>query len=360
MVRLYLKFLISTIILGGVVAGVQIYLNNRPRMPITNKDVSHDSSRSFSIDIIFNPEITTQKLKLRAYNSTTDLYDAYDIRKRYSNIQSDSAILTKIPEYLNDSKASELNDTTVKNFQDINAQWHSIVTDDKPTMDLVIHESFKNDDKLFSIGTELHAFTQDFMRRKKLPLQYVDQIDKQFNDNYYQRASQASTPKLMALIKRLVNAYTMPMPDVELALTTSTSISVDFTLTHANKVASAENRLTIGVFSFMHFTDDEMEVVLAHELAHLRSQHARQSEDLETCSGTKKVKSNFSCALDRSQEREADTLALTMTKKPEAHISGLLKLARLSFMGMMNGGQSHPTIHERIMFGLAKMDIVGA
>lgn len=346
-------------ILGGVVAAVQIYLKKRPSMCAIGEDLTNGSSRSFSIDIIFNPEITTQKLKLRAYNSGSELYDAYDIKKRSSNIQSDSAILTKIPEYLNDDKTSELNDTTVKNFQDINAQWLSIVTDDKPTMDLVIHESFKNDDKLFSIGTELHAFTQDFMRKKRLPSNYVDQIDKQFDNNYRQRASQASTPKLMALIKRLVNAYTMPMPDVELALTTSTSISVDFTLTHANKVASAENRLTIGVFSFMHFTDDEMEVVLAHELAHLCSQHARQSEDLEGCGGTKKIKSNFSCALDRSQEREADALALTMTKKPEAHISGLLKLARLSFMGMMNGGQSHPTVHERIMFGLANMDIVG-
>lgn len=356
MKKLFL-FIISTIFFVGAGIATKVYLGkpSTQHCELTTTEISsNNSSRSYSIDIMFNPEITTKKLELRTYNSEQELYDAFNIKKSGSNTEQDNTQLDKIPEYLAQVQALELKKETLKTLKEINKEWLGANASEQSDSHLVVYEKYCTDKSTFSIATELHNYAKDFIKRNNLPADYLDDSLRQYVDKYFELTTAAKTPKLMALIQRLAKDYSIDTPEIELSLTDSTSIS------------SIKNSLRIGVICFMHFTDDEMEVVLAHEFAHLRSKHGYQRSDLkggwfmihgmDNNQGLDDIVSTLS----RSQERQADSIALKMVKKPKAQISGLLKLARLSFIGAMNASKSHPTFYDRITYALAQTDATRA
>lgn len=147
----------------------------------------------------------------------------------------------------------------------------------------------------------------------------------------------------------------------------------------SNAFARSDNAVMITGSLLKHLSKREVDGIMAHEIGHLKEKHPQRQTwvMLITIVVTNVVVSAlasiihlqrstpviFSLGLaaamlvvhfvSRSNERHADTIAVSLTGDPEAFISGLAKLSRLNLMPLHSGGwgeslESHPRTMRRL------------
>lgn len=160
------------------------------------------------------------------------------------------------------------------------------------------------------------------------------------------RLEKSMAPKTYALLENVAQFYNATAP----ILTLTSGLNFDATG-------------SIGINIAKHLTNDEIEVMLAHELQHVTDQKVGSGcRYLLLDPFTRKhaeMQSDLKDWLSRSTERDADTTALRITKKVIAFITAMLKSSKtlnpiLNTLGLPMCVK-HQTYHERICFALSQL-----
>lgn len=163
--------------------------------------------------------------------------------------------------------------------------------------------------------------------------------------------SKDTTPLLFDVITNLTQAYSITFPII---------VVIKWQLETSCLPEPA--RITLGLHSIKYLTNDEIEFDIAHELAHLLFKHHNLSRQIQRHYSLISIDNYYRSTLRRIQEREADSAALLITKKPTAAITGFAKCMKIAIVTFGEGlelkGLNHPTIIERICFALSQLNTI--
>lgn len=294
-------------------------------------DFSNTSKPDVAIDIVY-PPFFQPELPPRFYFSLQECFQDLHLKEEHWDPAEEIHLLEELKlcceEEAAEGRTYPLTPAIVENFIKIREQASQTIKN-AHNFDCVIAHTKSSSLDQFSIAEELrtfahqknitllrnHAIFKDFTSSEPLP-QYA-------KDTVY--ATSHEVPMLHTLISNIAHYYHLPLPLIKL------TGKFNCAAMHFDPT-TGKDFLLIGIDRCAYLTDDEIQFLLAHEIAHFYKQHGfleGVSLPLVGLTNTFKIdsiiRSRLGDALSRATEIEADFLALNYTKNPLAPITFFLK-----------------------------------
>ena len=230
----------------------------------------HESAHPHSIEIKLNPALGTTQ-ELRSFNSLREVYEAYGIKEEYSETELDGV---KLPDEIMLEQVAEiikqyyfepiisllLDEQTINKYRRLLTLW--TCTSQNPKLPYFsFHEQYGEQDD-FSIANELLQVARE-NNFEEDPIKLLTKTN-----NEMITLSKETAPLLFALIRKLISSYS----EINLPLI---FLNEDITCT----INAGTLTLFIGANILKFLTNDEIEFVFAHELAHANFKHYTKIAD---------------------------------------------------------------------------------
>jgi hypothetical protein len=274
----------------GHVSRKKLYTEFQARMQATQERMqakkavattTSEKSSKATIAIKFNPSLNDGPKVPRLFNTVKEVYDAYGIKEEYSSECDLKAfgnqdktksqtnldlIESMFSSSLIEDNASRVTALRIDRFKNLMPLWiKSICSPRQTSFSFHEQEGPKSD---FSISNELVAISKkEELATDTNSLLRADQSHKEII------LSKIDTPKLFHLVEKLTATYEMDMPLILLCNNHRFPVAMGRMIREDNSTKANKPCLRIDCVYIQLFTNDEIEVLLAHELAHEKYEH---------------------------------------------------------------------------------------